>query len=97
MLGTDTYVNWADAFFMCATPFQIMMAVVWGNQFPGAVTNMAQPLKGIALVGMFVLAGVVVMPVLLFTVGKGVLSPILIHYVIQSVGVTLLVIIVFGC
>jgi hypothetical protein len=95
--GLTFFLDWAGTFFMCATPFQIMMAVVWGNQLPDAVGQMEQPMKGVVLTAMFVLAGAIVMPILLFTVGQGVMTPILIHYVIQSVGVALLVLIVFGC
>jgi len=97
--ATDTnfYLNWIGTFFMCATPFQIMMAVVWGNKIPASVEKLAQPMRGIVLTGMFVLAGAAITPILFFTVGQGVMSPILIHYIIQSVGVSLLVIIVFGC
>jgi hypothetical protein len=94
---TNFYVNWVGTFFMCGTPFQVMMAVVWGHKVPVFVNKLAQPLKGIVLTGMFVLAGAIITPILFFTVGQGVMSPILIHYTIQSVGVSLLVIIVFGC
>ena len=96
-VDTDFFLNWVGTFFLCGTPFQIMLAVVWGHQVPASVGNMAQPLKGFVLTGMFVLAGAVVMAILLFTVGQGQMTPILIHYAIQSVGVSLLVIIVFGC
>lgn len=95
--GTDFFLNWVGTFFMCATPFQIMMAVVWEHNTPASVGRMSQPMKGIALTAMFLLAGTVVTPILLYTVGHGVLTPILIHYVIQSVGLSLLVFIVFGC
>ena len=94
---TDFYLNWVGTFFMCGTPFQIMLAIVWGNQTPAFMGKLAQPMKGLVLTGMFVLAGAIIMPILLYTVGQGVLSPMLIHYTIQSVGVSLLVMIVFGC
>ena len=94
---TSFYLNWVGTFFMCGTPFQIMMAVVWGHKVPVFVDKLAQPMKGIVLTGLFALAGAIITPILFFTVGQGVMSPILIHYVIQSVGVSLLVMIVFGC
>jgi len=94
--GTDFYLLWVGTFFMCATPFQIMMAVVWRHEIPAPVARMAQPLKGLTLTAMFLLAGVILMPTLLYTVGQGVLTPMFVHYVIQSVGVGLLVIIIFG-
>lgn len=94
---TTFFLTWVGTFFLCGTPFQIMMAVVWGHKVPAFVCELAQPIKGIVLTGMFTLAGAVITPVLFFTVGQGVMSPILIHYAIQSVGVSLLVIIIFGC
>lgn len=97
ILGTTIYLDWVGTFFMFATPFQIMMAIVWGNAFPEQLGNMRQPLKGLALLLMFLLAGTLCAFVLLYTVGQGVMTPILIHYVIQSVAVSLFVIIAFGC
>jgi hypothetical protein len=95
--GLAFFIDWAGTFFMCATPFQIMMAVVWENRFPDRLGRLEQPYRGLVLTAMFVLAGAIIMPVLLFTVGQGILTPIFVHYVIQSVGISLLVIIVFGC
>lgn len=95
--GTEFFVNWVGTFFLCGTPFQIMMAVVWRHQVPRFAGTASQPLKGVILTGLFVLAGAVITPILFYLVGHGVMSPILIHYAIQSVGISLLVIIVFGC
>ncbi len=95
--GTDFFINWAGAFFMCATPFQIMMAVVWKHQYPNILNKMSTPVEGLTLTVLFLLAGSIVTPLLIFTVGQGSLTPILIHYIIQSVGMSLLVIIVFDC
>lgn len=95
--STDFFVNWAGTFFMCATPFQLMMAIVWQHKVPSILNTMSIPLKGIALTAMFFFAGIIIMPILLYTVGHGQLTPIFIHYVIQSVAVAIFMIIVFGC
>ncbi len=94
---TDFFINWAGTFFMCATPFQIMMAVVWKHEYPNVLKKMSTPIEGLTLTLLFLLAGCIITPVLIFTVGQGSLTPILIHYIIQSVGLSLLVIIVFDC
>lgn len=95
--STDFFLNWVGTFFLCGTPFQIMLAVVWGHQIPKSFGKMSQPLKGLALTGMFALAATVVLTILFFTAGQGQMTPIFIHLCIQSVGVSLLVMIVFGC
>lgn len=97
LFGTEFFLNWVGTFFMCATPFQIMMAVVWEHQQPSFLAKLEQPVKGLSITLLFILVGAIVIAVLFYTVGGGVMSPILIHYTIQSVGVSLLVIIVFGC
>lgn len=95
--GQDIFVGWVSFAFMCATPFQIMQAIVWHNGIPNGLNKLAQPLKGLSLMAMFFLASVIVMAILYYTVGQGMLSPILIHFVIQSVVVSLFVIIAFAC
>lgn len=96
-LGNEVFVGWVNLLFMCATPFQIMMAIVWHNNVPQRLSTLSQPKKGFVLTAMFFMAGIIVMPILYFTVGQGILSPILIHFVIQSVVVTLFVFIAFEC
>jgi len=95
-MGTDFFINWLGTFLMCATPFQIMMAVVWRHEYPGFIAKVAQPAKGLVLTGLFLLAGVVFTPLLLYTFGQGVLSPIYIHLIVLSVPTSLFVLIVFG-
>ncbi len=95
--GQAHFVHWVSYAFMCATPFQIMQAVVWHNSIPASLNTLNQPSKGLALVGLFFVASFIVMPILYFTVGQGLLTPILIHFVIQSVVVSLFVILAFGC
>lgn len=94
--GLTFFLEWVGTFLLCATPFQVMMAVVWQHSVPRKITNMAQPLKGSLLTLMVLFAGSIITPLLYYTLGQGVMSPILIHFAIQSVGVTLLVILVFG-
>ena len=95
--NTEFFVNWAGTFFMCATPFQLMMAIVWQHRVPSILNSMSIPLKGLALTSMFFFVGIVMTPILFYTVGQGQLTPIFIHYVIQSVAVAIFMIIVFGC
>lgn len=95
--GHDHFVHWVSYAFMCATPFQIMQAVVWHNSIPARLSGLSQPARGLAIVGCFILASIIVMPLLYFTVGQGALTPILLHFVIQSVVVTLFVILALGC
>jgi hypothetical protein len=93
----DFFVGWLSLIFMCATPFQIVQAIVWHNSLPKRLDTLAQPIKGLYMMAMFFAVSLIVMPILWFTVGQGILSPILIHFVIQSVVVSLFVVIAFGC
>ncbi|WJG09561.1 hypothetical protein [Aliiglaciecola sp. LCG003] len=95
--GQDFFVGWVSLAFMCATPFQIVQAIVWHNSIPKVVTTVGQPLKGLIMTAMFCVASLIVTTILYFTIGQGILSPILIHFVIQSVVVSLFVVIAFGC
>ena len=97
VFGNEVFVGWVSLLFMSATPFQIMMAIVWHNSVPQSLDALAQPLKGIMLTTMFFIASVIVTPILFFTIGQGMLTPILIHFVIQSVVISLFVFIAFGC
>ncbi|ABG42394.1 hypothetical protein Patl_3894 [Paraglaciecola sp. T6c] len=96
VFGLPFFLEWVGTFLLCATPFQVMMAVVWHHRVPSKIAEMSQPLKGVILTSMVLLAGSIITPILYFTVGQGVMSPILIHFAIQSVGVSLLVILIFG-
>ena len=95
-MGTDFFINWVGTFLICGTPFQLMMAIVWRHEYPGFIANVPQPAKGAVLTGLFLLAAAVFTPLLLYTFGQGVLSPIYIHLVVMSVPTCLFVIIIFG-
>ncbi|MFQ3234912.1 MAG: hypothetical protein ACI9C4_000465 [Paraglaciecola sp.] len=96
-LGNEVFVGWVNLLFMCATTVQIMMAIVWHNSVPKVLNQLFQPLKGLLLTAMFFVAGIVVMSILYFTVGQAMLPPILIHFVIQSVVISLFIFIAFEC
>lgn len=96
VLGVDVFQGWISTWMMCGIPFQVVVAVLWGFKYPPAVSSMRQPLRGMVYTGLFLIVATAVLIVLFTLIGRGSVSPILTHYVILSVGVTLLVNIVFG-
>lgn len=86
------------SFFMLGLiPMQIVMVVLWGAN-PSFAAALGQPVKGIVLTMVAVVAAVVVMPIALGLVGEGVRppGPIPSHYVVIVVPTTFYLAIMFG-
>ena len=86
------------SFFMLGLiPMQIVMVVLWGAN-PSFASALGQPVKGIVLTLVAVVAAVVVMPIALGVVGEGVRppGPIPSHYVVVVVPTTFYLAIMFG-
>lgn len=89
-----TFTEWVSFFFMCATPSQIVLALLWHTKYPPLLNQMRQPAKGLALAGLIVLGGAIVAPVLLFAGGLGFNPPppMLMMLTITTVATTLWVV-----
>ena len=86
------------SFFMLGLiPMQIVMVVLWGANPPFAGA-LKQPIKGIVLTLVAVVAAIVVMPIALSLVGEGIRppGPIPSHYVVVVVPTTFYLAIMFG-
>jgi hypothetical protein len=86
------------SFFMLGLiPMQIVMVVLWGAN-PSFASTLKQPIKGIVLTLVAVVAAIVVMPIALSLVGDGIRppGPIPSHYVVVVVPTTFYLAIMFG-
>ncbi len=95
LFGIEFFLNWVGLFFMSATPFQIMLSIMWRNNIPPSRAALAQPIKGIISTLAFIAVGLIVTALLFFLPGQAVMSPILIHYTIVSIGFSLIFITLF--
>jgi hypothetical protein len=70
--------GWVSYLLQCLIPAQIMVTVLWKCE---------PPVKGLVLVLATVLAGVVIAPILFYTIGDGISppTPMLIHFTVISV------------
>jgi hypothetical protein len=78
-------------------PMQIVMVVLWGAN-PSFASSLKQPMKGVLLTLVAVVAAVVIMPIALRLVGEGLSppGPIPSHYVVVVVPTTFYLAIMFG-
>ncbi|HEY1303927.1 MAG TPA: hypothetical protein VGF24_10290 [Vicinamibacterales bacterium] len=86
------------SFFMLGLiPMQIVMVVLWGAN-PSFASSLRQPLKGVVLTLVAVVAALVIMPIALRLVGEGVQppGPIPSHFVVIVVPTTFYLAIMFG-
>jgi hypothetical protein len=92
-----TFAGPVAFFTLCVIPMQVVTAVVWGANPPFA-SRLSQPIKGVVLTLVCVLAAVVLRPVLLGLVGEGVSppGPVPSHYAIIAVPLTFWAAIIMG-
>lgn len=95
----DTFGTWVAFLVMCATPAQVIIGLVWQNRYPGLLSRLQQPARGLVILAM--LAGVVglVAPAALALVGGGVTppTPFLNMYIILTIATTFWLVVVFQC
>ena len=68
------FAGWVSYFLICCIPMQVVTVVIWGCQQPRFAAGRSQPVKGIALLAVALLVGVVVAAIHHATVG-GRLNP----------------------
>ncbi len=98
LFSFPTFAGWIAYFLLCVIPMQIVMAVTWGSARPAGAARAPQPLRGVLLTLLALVAGAVVSAAALEIVGAGVTppAPILAHWVIVSVPVTFWAAIMWG-
>ena len=93
-----TFAGWVGYLAICIIPMEITVGVVWGTNRPAFAAKQKQPLKGILLAAITLMAGVIVAPVYLAVVGGNITppGPVLSHAIVVSVIVTFWAAIMFG-
>ncbi len=93
-----TFAGWVGYLLLCTIPMQIMMIVTWGTQQPAFAGKAAQPLKGILLLLICVVAGLAIGAALIPMIGAGATppGPIISHWVIVCVPVMFWAAIMWG-
>jgi len=93
-----TFGSWVAYLMICIIPMQIVIGVTWGTNQPAFAAKQKQPVKGILLAALTLLAGVVVAPTYLAISGGNITppGPVPSHAIIVSVVVTFWATIVFG-
>jgi hypothetical protein len=79
--------GWVSYILQCLIPAQIMVAILWKGEHPSFARRLRQPLKGVVLVLVTALAGVVIAPTLFYLIGEGIAppTPMLIQFTVISV------------
>ena len=80
------FTGWVGIAFMCATPTQVILNLFWHNNLPKRIGDMPQPLKGISLTLITVVAGAFFTLLLSTLVGQNYGdTPMFIQYTILTV------------
>jgi hypothetical protein len=92
-----TFAGWVSFVMLGLIPMQVVAVVLWGAN-PAFASRMQQPLKGVALTLLTVVATVVISPIVFMTVGEGMSppGPIPSHYVVIVVPTTFWLAIMMG-
>jgi hypothetical protein len=93
-----TFTGWVSYFLMSLIPMEIVASVTWGAQHPRFAGDRKQPVKGLLLILVCLVAAVVVATVQFVTIGGRVSppAPMLIQCTILSVIVTFWLAIMWG-
>ena len=94
-----TFNTWVSFIVIATIPPQIILALVWQCDYPNFLKSMKQPAKGILLLMLMTLAGLIAAYVSLIIVGGMVTppTPMLIMFTILSVLITMWVVAVWQC
>ena len=91
--------GWGTVVLVAMVPAQIIISLVWQPAYPTLLTEVRQPLRGLALTAMNALVGLAVAFISWQTVGGGMAlpSPMLIMFLIFAVPVTLALVVPLQC
>ena len=92
------FVDWVGTAFMAATPAQVILGLLWHNNKPDFVAKLSQPMKGLALTSITLLACAVVLASVMFLVGGGHgPTPMVIQYFIMTIVVIIWMVPILQC
>ncbi|OPY65814.1 MAG: hypothetical protein A4E57_03033 [Syntrophorhabdaceae bacterium PtaU1.Bin034] len=96
---TETFLTWAGYLAMTLIPFSIIIGMVWQTNYPPPAAKMEQPLKGIYLLLINFIVGVLVAAWSLKTVGGNAAppTPFLVFFTIMTVIMTFWCVVVWQC
>lgn len=75
LFSFPVFAGWISYFLICCIPMQVVTVVVWGCKQPRFAAGRTQPLKGLLLLVLALVAGAIVAAVHLATVGGGISPP----------------------
>jgi hypothetical protein len=98
LFSFPTFANWVTYYLICTIPMQIIVAVMWSCKRPEFAARQNQPMRGLLLTLITVIAGIVVSVVYLSAVGGNITppTPMLAQCTIVSVVVTFWASIIWG-
>lgn len=96
-LDWPVFRDWVSFYLMCTIPFTFVVGAFWHGRHPRAITRLAQPWRGVALLGMALAVGLAVAGLLLMTAGRAVTppTPMITQCVIISVPISFFLAVVF--
>ena len=97
LFDLQTFLGPVAFYMLCTIPFQVMAVVIWGAN-PSFVVKLSQPAKGLVLLVVTLVAGVVIASLALRVVGEGISppGPIPSHFVVIVVPTTFWLAIMWG-
>jgi hypothetical protein len=92
------FASWVTYLMICLIPMQIVVGVTWGANQPAFAAGQKQPLKGMLLTALTIVAGAIVAPAYLSLAGGNITppGPVPSHAIIVSVVVTFWAAIIWG-
>jgi len=93
-----TFAGWVAYLMICIIPMEIVIGVIWGTNQPAVAAKPKQPVTGIPLAALTVVAGLIAAPIYLAIAGGSITppGPVPSHAIIVSVIVTFWAAIMFG-
>lgn len=97
LLDWPLFRDWVSFYLMCTIPFTFVVGAFWHGRHPSTIVQLAQPWRGVALLAVALVVGLVVAGGLVITAGGRVTppTPIITQCVIISVPISFFLAVVF--
>ena len=98
LFTADQFAGWVTYFVAVCVPVEVVIGMVWQLGYPPFVKNLAQPVKGIALVIITFIIAAVFTAIIFYGQAQGItpLTPMAIQYAIFAVLVTFWFVVAWG-
>jgi len=98
LFSADTFAGWVTYFIAVCVPVEVVIGMVWQLGYPPFVKDLAQPLKGIALLFITFAIAAVFTAIIFYGQAQGItpLTPMALQYAIFSVLVTFWFVVAWG-